>query len=159
MSLDPIKNLATATVSFGYDDVATTIVLTNGGGNRLPDPIEDGNFNLNWWNSSDYSNPSLDPFAEFIRVTGPPGIGDTKTILRGQEGSSASFKNIGGKVYRVSLSMTKLTYDAINAAVSFVDQDVQIGASPALIGANITEIPTENLTDMEELAIAYAVVL
>ena len=145
MALDPVTNFGNTTVSTGYDDSALEIVLSAGGGAKLPDPVVDGAYNLTWWNSSDYPSASQDPNKEIIRVTGPAGTGNTKTITRAQEGTSASTKNTAGKTYRVALTQTKVVHDAIKTAVDFVDQDVKSGSSPAIIGTNVTAIPSANV--------------
>ena len=111
--MDPIKNFALVTVSTGYDASATSIVLATGAGAELPDPSADGAYNLTWWNSTDYNNPADDPNVELVRVTGPAGTGDTKTVTRAQEGTSATTKNTSGKTYKMVLSMTKVVYDTL----------------------------------------------
>src|SRR5262249_16089523 len=60
--------------------------------------------NLIWWNSTDYPNPANDPNVEIVRVTAVST--DTVTITRGQESTSASAKNIGGKTYSLVLGIT-----------------------------------------------------
>lgn len=111
MALDQIKNLAKVTVSTGYDADDTSIVLSGGHGARLPDPAS-GNFNLVWYNSTDYSDPADDPNVEIVRVTGKST--DTLTVTRGQESITASTKNTGGKTYKMILGLTaKMIADII----------------------------------------------
>jgi hypothetical protein len=57
-----------------------------------------------WWNSTDYPNPANDPNAEIVRVTNVTG--DTLTITRAQESTSASNKSTGGKTYNLVLGIT-----------------------------------------------------
>jgi hypothetical protein len=90
------KNFAKATVSTGYDASATTVVLSSGGGARLPSAVP---FNVVWYNFTDYPDPSDDPNVEIVRVTAVST--DTLTVVRGQEGTSASTKNTGGKTYKM----------------------------------------------------------
>lgn len=116
MLLDPVRNFAIVTVSQGYDSTATSIVLQTGDGSKLPDPSTEGAFNLVWWNATDYPNPADDPNVEIVRVIARSG--DTLTIQRGQEGTSASNKNTSGKTYKMILSITKKMIDDINNAVS-----------------------------------------
>jgi hypothetical protein len=97
--LDPIANFIKLTVSTGYDAAATSIVLS-GGGASLPSP----SFNLVWWNSTDYPDPSDDPNREIVRVTTVSG--NTLTVTRGQEGIAASTKNTAGKTYSIILALT-----------------------------------------------------
>src|SRR5947209_4037999 len=96
--VDQVQNFTKCTVSTGYTAVATSIVLSSGQGANLPDPAS-GNYNLVWYNSTDYSDPSDDPNKEIIRVTAKSS--DTITITRAQEGTSASTKNGAGKTYKM----------------------------------------------------------
>lgn len=100
MALDAFKNFAIGTLSTGYDASAVSIILTSGHGARFPAPP----FNATWWNSTDYSNPSLDPNVEIVRVTAVST--DTFTITRGQEGTSASTKNTAAKTYNIHAGLT-----------------------------------------------------
>jgi len=100
MSLDAAKNFAKVTVSALYDASATEVVLAAGDGAKLPATP----FNAVWWNSSDYPDPSDDPNKEIVRVTNIAT--DTLTILRAQEGTSASTKNVAGKIYKMIAGMT-----------------------------------------------------
>ncbi len=113
MNLDPVKNFAKVEVSTGYDSTATSIALVTGDGSKLPDPSTDGAFNLIWWNSTDYPDPADDPNVEIVRCTARSG--DTLTIIRGQEGTTASNKNTTGKTYKMVLSVTKKMIDDIGA--------------------------------------------
>jgi hypothetical protein len=100
--LDSIVNFGRVTVSTGYNNTATSIALTSGKGAILP---ASGNYNLVWWNSTAYSDPSFDPNVEIVRVTAGQGT-DTLTVTRAQEGTSASNKNTGGATYTMTLSFT-----------------------------------------------------
>lgn len=84
-----------------------SIVLNTNDGIKLPYPATDGAFNLVWYNSSDYSDPSDDPFTEIVRCTSRSG--DILTVSRGEEGTAASYKNLLGKTYKMILSPTKKT--------------------------------------------------
>lgn len=115
--LDPVKNFAKVTVSTGYDASATSIALTSGQGAKLPTPSIDGSFNLVWWNSTDYSDPSDDPNVEIVRCTARST--DTLTVTRAQESTSASTKNTSAKTYKMILAPTKKLVDDIGT--SYVD--------------------------------------
>lgn len=114
MPFDPAKNFAIVTVSTGYDAAATSVALTAGHGARLPDTATEGEFNLVWWNYTDYPNPADDPNAEIVRVTDNSTTDTLDTIVRAQEGTSASTKNTGGKTYKMMLAFTKEAHDRIN---------------------------------------------
>jgi hypothetical protein len=98
--IDITKNFAKGTVSQGYDASATSIVLNSGHGARFP-AIP---FNATWWNITDYLDPADDPNVEIVRVTNIST--DTLTVVRGQEGISASTKNTNGKTYKLAAGVT-----------------------------------------------------
>jgi len=108
-TFDAVKNFGKVTVSTGYDASATNIVLSGGHGAKLPQPSSDGEFNLVWWNNTDYGDPSDDPNVEIVRCTARST--DTLTVTRNQESSGASIKNIAGKTYRMALVLTKKMMD------------------------------------------------
>lgn len=114
MSLDNVVNFGKVQVSIGYDAAAVSIVLTGGDGAKLPAPASSGAFNLVWYNSSDYGDPSDDPSREIVRCTARST--DTLTVTRAQEGTSATTKNTASKTYKMLLSLTKKTYDDLVAA-------------------------------------------
>jgi uncharacterized protein YjiK len=97
-----IKNFAKATVSTGYDAAATSIALTAGHGAKFPSKFP---YNLTWWNSTDYPDPSDDPNVEIVKVTARST--DTLTVIRGQEGTTASTKNTASKTYTMIGGLTK----------------------------------------------------
>ena len=49
--LDPVTNFGMVTVSTGYDNLATSVILDTGDGSKLPNPRTDGSFNLVWHDS------------------------------------------------------------------------------------------------------------
>lgn len=90
------KNFAKATVSTTYNSSDTSIALSTGHAAKLPTQLP---FNVVWWNSTDYGDPSDDPNVEIVRVTAIAT--DTLTVVRGQEGTSASTKNTASKTYQM----------------------------------------------------------
>jgi hypothetical protein len=106
--LDSVANFIKLIVSTGYDQNATSITL-HAGGSSLPAAP----FNTVWWNSSDFSDPSTDPNVEIVRVTNISG--NILTIVRAQEGTTASTKNTGGKTYTMVLAITAKMIADINA--------------------------------------------
>mgnify|MGYP007071573807 CR=1 FL=1 len=143
MALDPVLNFAKVTVdSVGYDADDVTIVLSAGHGARLPNPTDDGAFNLVWWNDTDYADPTDDPNVEIVRCTNRAT--DTLTVTRARENTSASTKNTSGKTYRMILALTKkmiddiealapkIKTDKITAGITQVGNDVSINLATAL---------------------------
>jgi len=110
-TFDARKNFAKVTVSTGYAAGATSIVLASGHGAKLPQPSTDNEFNLVWWNNSDYGDPSDDPNKEIVRCTARTT--DTLTITRAQESTGDSLKNIAAKTYRMALTITEKVIDDI----------------------------------------------
>lgn len=105
---DLVTNLAKATVSIGYTSADLTIILTAGHGAKFPTAAAADNtswFNLVWYNSTDFPDPADDANVEIVRVTNRSS--DTLTIVRAQEGTSASNKNTAGKTYKMILAPTR----------------------------------------------------
>lgn len=127
-TLDNAKNFAKATVSIGYNAADVSIVLQTGGGARMPTAP----FNVTWWNSTDYPDPSDDPSVEIVRCTNVTG--DTLTVTRAQEGTAATVKNISGKVYKM---IAPLTAKVINTDIpALVGGTPVYGEAPANSGDN-----------------------
>jgi hypothetical protein len=101
MALDQVNNFGKSTVTTGYSNVATSIIVTDG--TRFPDPAS-GEFNVTWWNSTDYFDPADDPNREIVRVTAK--VTNTLTVTRAQEGTSATAKNTADKTYTMILAPT-----------------------------------------------------
>jgi len=154
MTLDQVINFGKATVSIGYDASATSIVLTTGHGAKLPDPST-GNFNVVWYNSTDYPDPADDPSVEIVRVTAKSV--DTLTVTRAQEGTSANTKNTVGKTYKMILSFTKKTYDDLTTEFVNVSGDTMNGTlamgSNQISGSNVS-FTGGSITGITDLAIA-----
>jgi len=112
MSFDAAKNFAKATVSTTYDASQTSIVLTTGHGARFPTAVP---YNVTWWNSTDYPDPSDDPNREIVTVTAIAT--DTLTVVRGAEGITATTKNTGGKVYKMIVGVTARAINELRGQV------------------------------------------
>lgn len=118
MALDPVTNFAEVTVSQGYDASATAIALASNEGAKLPTTSSTSNYNLVWYNATDYPGVIGDPNIEIVRVTSRSG--DNLTVVRGQEttagGLLASTKNTSNKTYKMILGITAKTITDIDAA-------------------------------------------
>lgn len=131
MSLDPVLNFAKVTVDSTHDDNDTSIALSAGHGARLPDPAQVGNFNLVWYNDTDFPDPADDPNREIVRCTARST--DTLTITRAQEGTNASDKGTVGKTYKMVLAITKKMIDDIQTGLvsyAFADNETPSGSIP-----------------------------
>ena len=120
--VDQVANFKKVTVSTGYNNTATSIVLATGQGAELPDPSGD-NYNVVWWDSTNYNDPADDPNVEIVRVTAKSS--DTLTVTRNQESSGASNKNNADATYKMILATTAKTITdaiAISNATGMEDQ-------------------------------------
>jgi hypothetical protein len=147
MALDPVVNFGKVQVSTGYDDAAVTVVLTTGHGALLPAPATAGAFNVVWFNWTDYRDPSDDPNKEIVRVTARTT--DTLTVTRAQEGTSATTKNTGGKIYKMLLAPTKKLRDDIQDAL---DDKVDIVAGKGLSTNDYDDAAESKLAAIEASA-------
>lgn len=100
MTLDPVYNLLKFTVSGTYGSSDTAITITG----SVPSALVSGGWNATWFDATDFADPSDDPNVEIVRVTGVSG--NTLTVTRGQEGTTASTKNTSGKTYKLILGIT-----------------------------------------------------
>lgn len=105
----PVTNFGKVTVSTGYDAAATSIVLSTGHGSRLPSTFP---YPLTWWDATTYSDPADDPNREIVIVTNR--VGDTLTVTRAGESTTASVKNVAGKTYKMVLGITKAMWDGLS---------------------------------------------
>lgn len=125
--MDAAKNFAKGTLTTGYDDLATNIVLNAGDGARFPAVP----FNAVWWNATDYPDPADDPAVEIVRVTAS-GSPDNFTITRAQEGTTAQTHELEGKVYRLIAPLTaKVINDEMLPVLrtSSTNYDVNVGGN------------------------------
>ena len=133
MTLNSAANFVQVQASTGYDSSVTSILLQSGRGWKLPAAP----FNLVWWDGHDYPNPANDPNVEIVRVTVISG--DTLTITRAQEGTSASNKNTGGKTYSLVLGITAKMISDIGTATGGgvpVENEVVSGSGTSWTLAN-----------------------
>lgn len=114
-TLDQVGNFIRVVVSIGYGASDTLIILATGQGALLPNPSS-GNYNMVWWNATDYTDPSDDPNVEIVRVTAIST--DTLTVTRAQEGTNATIKNNSGKTYKMLLGITAKMITDIQAALN-----------------------------------------
>jgi len=132
MALDLFKNFAKVTVSTGYDAAATSVVLASGHGMRLPAVP----FNVTWWNSTDYPDPTDDPNVEIVRVTAMSV--DTLTVTRGQESITATTKNTASKTYKMIAGLSAKTVNTdIPALIGGMDHPVLASAEIGLLSSTI----------------------
>lgn len=120
ITLDKRANFVKSQVSNGYSSTAEEIVVADI--SRFPDPGATG-YNATYWDSTNYPDPSDDPNREVVRVTGKDSGTSTLTIVRAQEGTSASNKNTDGVVYMLIVALTAKMIDDIETAINNLDTD------------------------------------
>ena len=110
--MDPVKNFGFVTVSTGYDASATSVILSTGHGAKLPNPSVDGEFNLIWYDSTNFPNPADDSSVEIVRCTARST--DTLTVTRSAESTSATTKNTTDATYKMFSGVTAKTITDIS---------------------------------------------
>jgi hypothetical protein len=111
-SLDQVANFIKVTVNQGYGTTDTAIQLATGQGAKLPNPAS-GAYNLVYFNSTDYVDPADDPNVEIVRATALSG--DTLTVTRAQESTTATQKQNANKIYKMMLGLTAKMVNDISA--------------------------------------------
>ncbi len=92
------KNFSVASVSSIYSANTGVIDLTTNHGLKLPSTIKP--FYAEWWNSTDYPDPTDDPNREVVKVYKKQN--DKLFIQRGCQGTIPSDKNLVGKTYKLA---------------------------------------------------------
>lgn len=154
--MDYLANFVITYVNGLYGN--TDNVITVQDGSILPDPATVGQYNLVWWNITDYPvpvvNPSYkDPNVEIVRVISKSG--NTITILRGQEGTSASAKNTTGKTYALAMAITAKAFSDIknelaekaNLSHTHTISDLPIASSGESSSTKIVRADDSRLSD------------
>jgi len=130
--MDQAKNFAKATVIDGnYDSTATEIDVLAGQGTRFPTPP----FNATWWNVTDFADPADDEQGrEVVRVTDITD--DTLTIIRAQEGTDATDKNLANKAYQLVAGPTAKLINSDIGAWRAANGNIEVdsGVNDAAIG-------------------------
>lgn len=135
MALDPVVNFGKVIVADPYDQNAVSVQLNAGQAALLPNPSTQGAFNVVWYNDTDFPDPADDPNREICRVTGEST--DLLTLLRAQEGTIATTKNIGGKTYKMILAVTAKTISDIQTALpNFASEEKVSGSGTSWVLAN-----------------------
>jgi hypothetical protein len=110
--LDSVSNFAQGTLASGISSTATTIILESGHGDRFPI----SGYNLTLWDFGRYGTNINGAYraskAEIIRVTARSG--DTLTVTRAQEGTTARTFNSYGTTYYVTNTITRKMITDLN---------------------------------------------
>lgn len=136
MTLDPAANFVKVTLATVYGAADTILQLATGQGARLPNPSS-GAYNLVWWNATDYTDPADDPNVEIVRATAKSG--DSLTVTRAQEGTTATQKQNANKIYKLMLGVTAKMISDISGLVSggtAVENEIVSGSGTSWTLAN-----------------------
>jgi len=145
MPLDQVENFVEVNVSGDHSSTETTISLESGEASNLPDPSS-GEFNLVWFDSTNFSRPSEDNNVEIVRVTGQDTNNDTITVLRGQENTTAVAHDTSNSDYVMILAYTAKTVEDIDAAnfstnsLTVAGNSVTLGSSTAVDHSDLSNI-------------------
>lgn len=164
MPLDQVENFVEVNVAGTHSSTETTISLQSGEASNLPDP-SGGEFNLVWFDSTNFSRPSEDSEVEIVRVTGRDTNNDTITVLRGQENTTAVAHDTTNSDYVLILAQTAKMIKDVDAAnfstnsVTVAGNSVALGSSTAVeyIDLNDTgsSFPIPN-TDLSNSSVSIA---
>ncbi len=113
MNFDPVKNFATTTLVSGINDSVTNMIVTDA--SVFPNPNTEGAFNVVIWDTYEKA-VIFDTNREIVRCTALNG--NTFTIIRGQEGTTATNHNTAGHIYNVDLCFTKYMYDCLVSGIN-----------------------------------------
>jgi len=147
MPLDQVENFVEVNVAGDHNSTETTISLQSGEASNLPDPAN-GEYNLVWFNPTNFSRPSDDANVEIVRVTARDTNNDTITVQRGQENTTAVAHNISNSDYVMILAYTAKTVEDIDAAnfetnsLTVAGNSVTLGQSTAINHADLSNIGT-----------------
>jgi hypothetical protein len=153
--VDSLVNFGRAILSTGYNNVATSIVLSPTDFAKLPKTAP---YNLVWWNHTDYPSPEDDSAVEIVRVTALNAGTYTLTIARAQEGTAAVVHNLSGKEYWLMNGLTKAVMDEIqtaidaNAAKTWLELDVNGDLMPTTVYQTGTYLEADVNGDLEPVA-------
>lgn len=136
--MDPIKNLAEATLAAGIAADATTATLVTGEGTDLS---TGGAYDLAIWNFSDFGdNQNAAKRAGKLELARVTRSGDTLTfVTRGLSPTTAIAHNESGKVYKVRQVPTKELFDQLAPKADGVHTGV---TQVALLAPGVTDLGT-----------------
>jgi len=113
MNFDPVKNFATTTLVSGINDSVTNMIVTDA--SVFPNPNTEGAFNVVIWDTYEKA-VIFDTNREIVRCTALSG--NTFTIIRGQEGTTATNHNTAGHIYNVDLCFTSSMYNTFASGIN-----------------------------------------
>ena len=145
-TIDPVTDDAYGKLSVGITSAATTMIALTGVGTLFPSSFP---YTVTIYNCTDYAASHQDPSRERVRVTNRSG--DTFTITRGQEGTSAVNHNTAGKEYCIFQSITKAMVDAIRTDIANAGgaiNDVVDASTYASLNAAISDVCTTSAVKM-----------
>jgi hypothetical protein len=144
---DDIKNFAIVDV-FGTGHSVSETAVRVYQSTKLPTAP----FNAVWWNFTDHQDYNDDPNVEIVRVTAVDTATDILTVVRAQESTTASAKNVGGR-YRLAAVPTAHTFEtdvpggvpvkASGAEITTGTNDTKFATPKAISDAGIVATPVK----------------
>jgi len=120
-SLDQVKNFVRVNVDGTHTDTDTEISIEADDIDELPDP-DDGEYNLVWWDTTEFNLPENDPNTEIVRATSIDNDDNVLTVERGREDTGASSKDTEDRSYQMIMAPTaKMFTDAEELFTTFED--------------------------------------
>lgn len=106
MAHDAAKNFVKVTVDGTYSAGSTEIYLVPGDCDKLPEIVEGEEYNLVWYDDTNYPDQADDPSVEVVRVMGVEAPSNLIILLRGQEDTIDTDKGTPGATYKMVLGLT-----------------------------------------------------
>lgn len=112
--VDQVENFVRVSVNGKHKEKDTTIELEPSQTQLLPS-INNGKYNLIWYDAGNFANPDEDDNVEIIRVNSIDTVNDTISVSRGQENTIATPKNRTNGQYELLLAPTAKTIQDIDS--------------------------------------------
>jgi hypothetical protein len=158
LHIDFVENFFEITVAGTYDENATQIKVNDSAG-LLPNSISDYNFDVLWFNKTDYANnPIDDPFKEFVTIMGKDLSSSTIQIERAKQNTPASKKMLVGKKYVLWIVISKKLISQIKESIADVENRLHFHSNKIIldsIDAIYDATKDSKLTGIEEGANKY----
>lgn len=105
-------NFGVATLASGIASGATSATLASGSSGLFDSASGSAPIRAVIWNSTDYSNPFLDPSHELFDITAASGPAIT-TMAGAKESTTAANHNTAGKTYKMAAVVTAAFFNAL----------------------------------------------
>jgi len=118
MALENKKNFLQVKVEGTHSSGDTTINIDSSDIGQIPDPATVGNYDMVWWDDTNYPEVFDDPNVEVVTVTAKDSNNETIDVNRGQQGTTATDKNTSGANYKMLQDFYQKDADEIATGAS-----------------------------------------